>query len=293
MTDLEQRLRAAFSDDAQRARLVHPDEPAPPEPRPLGTDHSRARPMAWVAVAAAFAVLALVAALTMLDADQSVDTLGPPVTEPPGPAGPTDIEETEGQLEPGRYFIDPDGDPATSMRVTYEIPDDGGAWEKWIGASRISGGPNTMLSIAMVSNVVRHGCTDHEPLDPAVGPSIDDLATALTQLAPFEVTSPPREVMLFGYEGKHVALTVPDIDFSTCTGGVLDGWISPLLGANGGEAFFGYGPEAGLTEEYWILDVDGARLVIITNTSPDAPAEWIAQRQAIIDSIRIVPAIEA
>lgn len=208
----------------------------------------------------------------------------------PGRAGPTNVAEAVGRLESGRYFIDPDGDPATSMRVTYEIPEGGGEWGQWIGAARITDGPHTMLSITTITNVVRDGCTDHVPLDPPVGPTVENLATALSELAPFEVTAPPTDVMLFGYQGKHLELTVPKEGIAGCDSDELHSWVAPPLGG----AFFGYnGPEPGLTEEFWILDVDGTRLVLVTNTSPDAPTEWIAERQAIIDSIRVVPAIEA
>ena len=57
-----------------------------------------------------------------------------------------------------------------------------------------------------------------------------------------------------------------------------------------GGGYHGYnGPEPGLTEDFWILDVDGTRLVLEFNTSPDAPAEAVAERQAIFDSIQIEP----
>jgi hypothetical protein len=230
--------------------------------------------------------------LTLLDDDQNVDTV-PPVTQVPEPAGPKEIAELEGELEPGSYWIDPDGDDSTPLTVTYEIADDG--WEAWIGASRITdgapasritNGPHTMLSITTVTNVVRDGCLDHEARGPVVGPTVDDLAIALTNLAPFEVTAPPTDVTLLGYEGKHLELTVPDRGFVECESRQLHSWTSPLLGG----AFNGYnGPEPGLTEEFWILDVGGTRLVIVYNTSPDAPADWLAKRQAIVDSIQIEP----
>ena len=37
-------------------------------------------------------------------------------------------------LEPGTYFIDPDGDPSTPLRVVYEVPPEG--WWMWIGATK-------------------------------------------------------------------------------------------------------------------------------------------------------------
>ena len=36
-------------------------------------------------------------------------------------------------IEPGAYFIDPDLDPSTSLRVVYEVPAQG--WSMWIGGT--------------------------------------------------------------------------------------------------------------------------------------------------------------
>jgi hypothetical protein len=149
------------------------------------------------------------------------------------------------------------------------------------------------VSIATVTNVVRHGCRDHSWADPPVGPSVDDLATALTGLDPFRVTSAPTDVTMHGYRGKHLELTVPDlpvkadadgVTFTGCEDGALKSWFS----AADPEGFFGHtGP--GYTEEFWILDVEGTRLVIVAHGSPKAPAEDTAEQRAILDSIQIKP----
>src|SRR6185295_6388904 len=39
--------------------------------------------------------------------------------------------EPLGPIGAGTYFIDPDGDPSTPLRVVYDIPADG--WSMWIG----------------------------------------------------------------------------------------------------------------------------------------------------------------
>jgi len=35
-------------------------------------------------------------------------------------------------VEPGTYFIDPDWEPSTPLRVVYDIPTEG--WSTWVGA---------------------------------------------------------------------------------------------------------------------------------------------------------------
>ena len=140
--------------------------------------------------------LALVIALTgCASAPGGTDTTttSPKATSEPT-ASPTirEIMELEffSPLEPGTYSIDPDLDPSTPLRVAYEVPVEG--WSQWIGAAKFADDGHVGVSITTVTNLVRHGCRDHSPADPPVGPSVDDLATALADLAPFRVTSPRR-----------------------------------------------------------------------------------------------------
>jgi hypothetical protein len=203
-----------------------------------------------------------------------------------------DIWELEGfaPLEPGTYFIDPDFDPATPLRVVYRVPF--GGWSQWIGAAKFADDRWVGVSITTVVNLVQQGCTDHHWADPPVGPSVDDLATALADLDPFQVTAPPKDVTIYGYRGKYLELTVPDLPvdhevFTECTDGKLKSWVAPV-DANQGDAFYGYsGP--GYSEEFWILDAEGTRLMIEAGRSPGSPSEDLAEQRAILDSILIEP----
>ena len=201
--------------------------------------------------------------------------------------------EPFGPLEPGTYFIDPDADPSTPLRVVYEVPAEG--WSMWTGAVKFAEEGWVAVSITSVTNLVRHGCRDHSPADPPVGPSVDDLAAALADLAPFRVTSPPKDVTIYGFRGKYLELTVPNLPvegkgddryFTGCAEGNLESWIAPE--ALGG-AFYGYNAEPGRTEEFWILDIEGTRLMIEANSSPASPRKDVAEMRAILDSIRIEP----
>lgn len=237
-------------------------------------------------------------------------TLAPPAPSEPSPTPAIqDIMELEpfAPLEPGTYFIDPDLDPSTPLRVVYEVPFEG--WSMWIGAAKFAeegtacsssgcpGHPSHVgVSITTVTNLVRHGCRDHSWADPPVGPSVDDLARALADLAPFRVTSPPKDVTIYGYSGKHLELTVPDLPvegegddrrFTGCGDGSLKSWVA-AIDTEPGDAYYGYtGP--GYTEEFWILDVEGTRLVVVAERSPGSPQQNLAEQRAILDSIRIEP----
>ena len=257
--------------------------------------------------------LALLVALAGCAPDTG--TTAPRTSAPPAPSEPSptpaiqDIMELEwfAPLEPGTYFIDPDLDPSTPLRVVYDVPFEG--WSMWIGATKFAeegtacsssgcpGHPSHVgVSITSVTNLVRHGCRVHSWADPPVGPSVDDLATALADLAPFRVTSPPKDVTIYGYSGKHVELTVPDLPvegegddrrFTECVDGNLKSWVA-AIDTEPGDAYYGYtGP--GYTEEFWILDVEGTRLVIVAERSPGSPRKDLAEQRAILESIQIEP----
>jgi hypothetical protein len=250
--------------------------------------------------AAVIAVVALVLLpiLTGCGSDDTAKATAPKATNAPtSTATVQDVMELEdfAPLEPGTYVIDPDLDPSTTLRVVYEVPFEG--WLGWIGTTNSSNGAHVMVSITTVTNLVRHGCRDHSWADPPVGPSVDDLTTALADLAPFRVTSPPKDVTIHGYSGKHLELTVPDLpvegpqddrSFPGCEEGGLKSWVA-AVDTEPGDAFYGYNGEPGRTEEFWILDVDGTRLMIEANWSPASLREDVAEMRAILDSIRIEP----
>ena len=198
-------------------------------------------------------------------------------------------------IEPGMYSVDPDLDPATPLRVVYEVPAPG--WSMWVGGAKFSDAGHVGVSITNVVNLVSDGCRNHTWADPSVGQSVDDLAAALADLAPFRVTSPPTDVTAYGYSGKHLEWTVPDLPvegagdnqrFTGCVGGKLKSWVAPFDTAELGDAFYGYtGP--GYREEFWILDVEGSRLMIAAERSLGSPPEDLAELRTILGSIRIEP----
>ena len=225
----------------------------------------------------------------------AAEPTGPTTTASEPSATPTvqDVMELEkfAPLEPGSYFIDPDSDPSTPLRVVYEVPFEG--WSQWFGALKGAGDGHVMINITTVVNLVRHGCRDHAWADPPVGPSVDDLAVALAELAPFRVTSAPTDVTMHGYRGKHLELAVPDLPgegdgFARCVDGNLSSWVAPIDVAEGeGSAFHAYNADP--VEEFWILDVDGTRLVIEATWSTASPPADVAEMRAILASIRVEP----
>jgi hypothetical protein len=119
-------------------------------------------------------------------------------------------------------------------------------------------------------------------LDPPVGPTVDDLATAFGTVWGPGATA-PVDVVLAGFAGKHMVLTVPtDIDFADCDQGEFRGWSD-----NTGCCRYYQGP--GQIEEVWILDVDGDRILVRTTYLPELSAQARAEQQQVINSIDIQP----
>jgi hypothetical protein len=170
-------------------------------------------------------------------------------------------------LQAGAYHVD------LGMRITFTVP---AGWGEWAYTSKksqinlINDNDDGEVSFEIVENVTAGTCTD-ELLDPPVGPSVDDLVTALSAMKGFDVST-VTNVTIDGYHGKQFTLTAPT------SGCELRTWATStrVNGVGLGEA-----------NHVRILDVDGARL-LIGLAPPSNPA---IQREAdgIVDSIRITP----
>jgi hypothetical protein len=195
-------------------------------------------------------------------------------------------------LEPGRYYIRPVVPDGPTIYVLYTIPAEG--WLAFIGGFKPGAGgrdQTVALHILNVTTVVQHGCTDHTGADPPVGDTPEDLASALATLEPFKVAEAPSEVSRWGYDGMRLVLHVPELpttigggqlSFTGCVDRELKSWIGRPLSY----AYYGYSP--GLIEEFWILDVDGQRLVIAADHYADTPPADMEELQSVLDSIEIV-----
>jgi hypothetical protein len=125
-------------------------------------------------------------------------------------------------------------------------------------------------------NVFSEPCLTDEDAgaDVPVGPTVDDLVTALVNHPSLDVTD-PADVTLAGYSGTYLDLTVPD-DISECVRYMpMDSHI------------YAQGP--GQRWHMWILDVDGVRVLVETNDYPGTAPEQLAEEQAIIESLVITP----
>jgi hypothetical protein len=168
------------------------------------------------------------------------------------------------------------------VRITFDV---GTGWILWgdVGAAgkgwyKHAADPPIGIGMTfwIVTNVLDDPC-DGEPLDPPLGPSVDDLADALAA-QPHTVVAQDTAVTIDGYSGRYLEYTANDM--SDCPYGRLRRWMTagPTREALAGEH-----------DQVWILDVDGTRVVIDAFSFAGSTAEDLAALDAIAETIRIGP----
>lgn len=151
-------------------------------------------------------------------------------------------------LDRGRYGVR----VSDSLLYQVDVPDASEVFDGiYLNPGSRDTGRNGILWIDEAGNDTAlpvHPCHDHTPH--LVGPTVADLATALSK-QPFLTVTRPAEVTVGGMKGLFVKATVSqDADESACQDESVD-LISETPSAG-----------AGTVERMWILDVDGARHVI-------------------------------
>jgi hypothetical protein len=124
------------------------------------------------------------------------------------------------------------------------------------------------------------------------GPTVDDLAKALVGI-PLRNATQPMAITLDGYAGKYLEWSVPaDIQFSAsglpdlsegCDADEGGPAFQSWLGVSAGNRYQ-QGP--GQVDRLWILDVDGARLVIDAFSMPAATSKERDELSEVVASIR-------
>jgi hypothetical protein len=180
-----------------------------------------------------------------------------------------------GQLAPGTYRSD---------FITYTLPAGWSAYQSW-GANKNDGNPPNGMFIApwrSIATVYNDPC-HWQTTGASVGLTVaDDVAALLTQKRG-RSTVTPIDVMIDGFRGKQVDLTVPlGVSFAACD----EATYKSFTDASGGDRY-NQGP--GQHDLLDILDVNGRTLVIDRVFYPANTAADLAELQAIFDSIKITP----
>ena len=182
-------------------------------------------------------------------------------------------------LDPGTYVLD-----RFPVDLAFDIPEGDPGWHAGKAAADLAvllwyTPPEITYGLALwtAENVYADPCdTAAGELEPPIGPSVDELVEALSNLRAFEV-SPPVDVTVGALRGKEIELTAvgPEDD---CPDAI------PWLGAEETG-----GLEAGETIPVQILDVDGVRVVARSIEPDQRDAAGEAELDQIVDSLRIEP----
>jgi hypothetical protein len=186
----------------------------------------------------------------------------------------------ERPLDAGRYWLGPD----FPVELSFELA------EGWISCSAgnleqgvcpadrgtFEGPPRGAgVVFQIVDNVVTDPCDLTSLPDPPIGPSVDDLVTAISSLPGFDVT-PTEDVSVDGFDGKRFTVTAPEDP-----GCDLRVWATTTRtnGVGPGEANLLY-----------VIDVDGERVMIASPYFPSGvTSEDLSAAADVIASIQIEP----
>jgi hypothetical protein len=230
--------------------------------------------------------LALTACAAGPDASEAAPSASPSASIAPSPSTPAAVRPLRdtgpnGILAPGTFVLD-----EFPVALTFEIPEgDGPGWH--VGKSTAGAAillwytpPEFTYLLAWwnVDNLYVDPCDAAAGrLDPPIGPSIDDLVTALSAQPEFDAT-PAVDVTVGSFSGKRIELTALD------SGDGCPAAIPFSAGATNTDM------APGETLELNILDVDGVRLVLVVLDDPEQPdSAGASQLVQILESTRVEP----
>jgi hypothetical protein len=177
----------------------------------------------------------------------------------------------------GRYTM-----TAGGISFSYALPAHQSGWEGG-GSDRhyvtkSTQGPQGAEAIIYWTSYPDGDWADRCPnvLKNSVKPTAASLAAAVSTASGTELVSGPVDVLVGGRAAKRVVLHVGD-DVG-CDPGYFYTWKPYMWGAMWGRA--GVGDKI----QVWVVDVDGARLVIVGETSPSARTDVDQEIQRIVDS---------
>jgi hypothetical protein len=185
-----------------------------------------------------------------------------------------------GALDPGAYRISDASYTPVDLVVT--VP------AGWVANSfrTLVKNPNEPTEVGLGPDIVTHvygDACDPESTLTEVGPTADDLIAALMAQQNVDVTG-PTDVIIDGHAAQRLDLAhPPGLDLETCSNG---GDLIQVWANQPATVFFLL---AAHTASVYVADVDGQRVVVATDTGPEATKEDIAERDAILGSMRIGP----
>jgi len=305
MADLEDQLRA-YGQQLRQDRVV-PEVPEGPTPSmPELPAQVRPRAYRWFLVAAATAAVVAAASLMapaalregdLMNRKSSGVVLGfclvtvactnnavgsdPTTSDSPttqvsstatAPTGsvPPPLFENAGDIEPGTYTVDRFGTP---IQVT--VP---AGWVSSPDYYAVGGQDSSFLAFPDITEVRTDSC-QYVDKSVAIGPTVDDLVTALVAQENTDTTD-PRPIELDGFTGVELDVSSPPaIDVkTTCYGGSRGVWSDGSTDVDG---------TVGTPVTVRVLDLNGRRAVIVSGSYEPMSDQVRAEMTAMVDSLEI------
>jgi hypothetical protein len=179
-----------------------------------------------------------------------------------------------GALVPGEYFLT----HVEPFEITFTVP---AGWEK-------NQPPAMVWSREDHKATVSFGTIDdllNDPCDPSqgyagIGPTADDLMTGLAAMPGFAVNS-SEETSISGFSA-----TMVDVDWTEAG---CPASVEAMLGVSqpGDELVPHPGGSDNLFDRWYVVDVDGERLLITTAAPANASDQRVADIESILESIQI------
>jgi hypothetical protein len=171
-----------------------------------------------------------------------------------------------------------------SIRITVTVPDGWAGLEGVVLPTVESYSPPSGAALLFMRGgwLYSELCAGPGP-DIPTGTTVDEFVTALVDHPDLDVTS-PVDVTLAGYSGKYLELRAPANTTTDELGPDPGGCNYYFVWEPG---IYAQGPNA--LWRIWVLDVDGVRVVVRSDSFPGTSPQVQAQLQAIVDSIQIEP----
>jgi len=199
---------------------------------------------------------------------------------------PRSMEGVNGPLEAGVWIVPLVGqDPHSLPRAVVEVPAGYGSPGGWVVDRGADGDPENHGDVAFwtAAAVVDDPCEGVTATDP--GPTVRNLADALVA-QPGTRTTTPRTVTVDGRHGLYLEVTLPGQDrLNSCHNSGYTLWHTNSVDSYTGSI-------GGTVNRFWILDVDGTRVVMVADTTPGEDAADIAEIVAIATSAHFIDPLE-
>ena len=229
------------------------------------------------------AAIALVATLVLTGCNAGSDPASAPKHSPTATLTPRSMAGIDGPLEAGPWVMPMWGnDPDSLPRAVVEVPEGYGSTGGWAVDRGADGDPENYGTVSFwsVFRVVRDPCEGVIMYDP--GPGVRDLARALHGQRRMTTTA-PTAVSVDGYRGLYLEVRFPTDEsrMTGCHSSEYDLWSTDGGGLYSSDI-------AGTVSRFWILDVDGTRVVMVADTTPQEDAAATAEVLGIAASTHFI-----